>query len=69
MLQRRNECHKHTSYKNKEHTNSHSKETCAGKGHLGKIPLWVKVLGCRGKVLQGLCIRHASKVLLIETWS
>jgi len=60
---------KHTSSKHKEHTNSHSKETCAGKGHLGKIPPWVKVLGCRGKVIQGLRIRHPSKVLLRETWT
>jgi hypothetical protein len=37
MLQRRNECHKHTSYKHKEHTNSQRKETCAGKEHSGKL--------------------------------
>jgi hypothetical protein len=46
----------------KEHTNSQNKETCVGKGHSGKIPPWVKELGCRGKVLQGLRIRHDSKV-------
>jgi tRNA G26 N,N-dimethylase Trm1 len=60
---------KHTSSKRKEHTNAQSKETCAGKGHSGKIPPWVKVSGRRGKVLQGLRIRHASKVQLRETWS
>jgi hypothetical protein len=59
---------KHTSSKRKEHTNAHRKETCAGKGHLGKIPPWVKVLGRRGKVLQGLHIRNASKIQLRETW-
>jgi hypothetical protein len=60
---------KHTSSKRKEHTNSQRKKTCVEKGHSGKIPPWVKVSGCRGKVLQGLCIRHASKVQLRETWS
>jgi hypothetical protein len=60
---------KHTSSRHKEHTNAQSKETCAGKGHSGKIPLWVKVSGCKGKVLQGLCIRHTSKVHLRATWS
>jgi hypothetical protein len=44
----------YTSSKRKEHTNAQSKETCAGKGHSGKIPPWVKVSGCRGKVLQKL---------------
>ena len=58
-----------TSSKCKEHSNAQSKETCAGNGHSGKIPPWVKVSGRRGKVLQGLHIRHASKVLLKETWS
>jgi hypothetical protein len=58
-----------TSSRHKEHTNAQSKETCAGKGHSGKIPPWVKVSGRRGKVLQGLHIRHASKVQLRETWS
>ena len=62
MLQRINKCHKHTSSKNKEHTNIDNKETCAGKGHSGKSPPWVKVSDHRGKVLQGLRIRHASKV-------
>jgi hypothetical protein len=42
---------KNTSSKRKEHTNAQSKETCAGKGHSGKIPLWVKVSGRKGKVL------------------
>jgi hypothetical protein len=60
---------KHTSSRCKEHTNAQSKETCAGKGHSGKIPPWVKVSGRRGKVLQGLHIRHASKVQLRATWS
>jgi hypothetical protein len=57
-----NECHKNTSSRRKEHTNAHSKETCAGKGHSGKNPSWVKVSEHRGKVLQGLRIRHDSKV-------
>jgi hypothetical protein len=60
---------KHTSSNRKEHTNSQSKETCGGKGHLRKIPPWVKVSGHRGRVLQGLRIRHASKVQLRSTWS
>ena len=60
MLQRRNECHKHASSQCKEQTNSQSKETCGGKGHSRKIPPWVKVSGHRGRVLQGLRIRHAS---------
>jgi hypothetical protein len=53
---------KHTSSRCKEHTNAQSKETCAGNGHSGKSSPWVKVSGRRGKVLQGLCIRHALKV-------
>jgi hypothetical protein len=69
MLQRRNECHKHTSSKCKEHTNSHRKETCVEKLYSKKIPPQVKVSSRRGKVLQGLHIRHASKVHLRETWS
>jgi hypothetical protein len=68
MLQRRNECHKHTSSKCKEHTNAHNKETCAGKRKLEKIPPLVKVSDRRGKVIQGLRIRHASKVQLRATW-
>jgi hypothetical protein len=56
MLQRRNECRNHTSSKCKENANAHIKETCAGKGTLGKIPPWVKASGRRGKVLQGLHI-------------
>jgi hypothetical protein len=53
---------KNTISRCKEHTNAQSKETCVGKEHSGKIPPWVKVSGCRGKVLQGLHIRNASKV-------
>jgi hypothetical protein len=53
---------KYTSSKRKEHTNARNKETCAGKGHSGKIPPRVKVSGRKGKVLQGLRIRHASEV-------
>jgi hypothetical protein len=30
------------------------------KGDTWKKPSWVKVSSCRGKGLQGLCIRHAS---------
>jgi hypothetical protein len=55
---------KKTSSKRKEHANAQSKETCARKGHSWKIPPWVKVSSCRGKVIQGLPIRHASKVQL-----
>jgi hypothetical protein len=29
---------KHASSRRKEHTNAQIKETCAGKGHSGKIP-------------------------------
>jgi hypothetical protein len=36
-LQRRNECHRHTSSKHKQHTDAHSKGTYVGKGHLRKI--------------------------------
>jgi hypothetical protein len=50
---------KHMISMRKEHTNAQIKETCAGKGHSGKIPPWVKVSGRRGKVIQGLRIRHA----------
>jgi hypothetical protein len=57
----------HTSSRHKENTNSQRKETCAGKGHSGKIPPWVKVSGRKGKVLQGLHMRHASKVQLRAT--
>jgi hypothetical protein len=60
---------KHTSSRCKEHTNAQSKETCAGKGNSRKIPPWVKVSSHKGKVLQGLHIRHASKVELRATWS
>jgi hypothetical protein len=38
---------------------SQRKGIYVGKGHLGKNPLWAKVSRCRGKVLQGLCIRNA----------
>jgi hypothetical protein len=60
---------KHTSSKRKEHTDTQRKGTCAGKGHSGKIPQWVKVSGHIGKVLHALSIRHDSKVHLRETWS
>jgi hypothetical protein len=58
-----------TSSKCKEHTNSQRKETYAGKGHSGKIPPWVKVSSCKGKIIQGLRIRHDSKVQLRATWN
>jgi hypothetical protein len=45
-----------TSSKHKEHTNAQSKETCAGKGHSGKIPPWVKVSGHKGKKFCKACI-------------
>jgi hypothetical protein len=60
MLQRRIECHRHTSSKRKEHTDAQRKGIDAGKGHLGTNPPWVKVSRRRGKVLQGVRIRHAS---------
>jgi hypothetical protein len=59
----------HIISRHKEHINSQSKETCARKGHSGKIPPWVKVSGRRSNVLQGMCIRHSSKVQLRETLS
>jgi hypothetical protein len=47
---------KHTSSKCKEHTNAQCKETCAGKGHLRKIPPWVKVSGRTSKKCYKACI-------------
>jgi hypothetical protein len=41
-----------------------SKGTYAEKGHSRKDPPWVKVSRRRGKVLQGLRIRHASDGLV-----
>jgi hypothetical protein len=60
MLQRRIECHKHTSSKCMEHKDAQGKGSYAEKEHLGKILQGPKVSRHRGKVLQGLCIRHAS---------
>jgi hypothetical protein len=54
MLQRRDECRKHTSLRCKDKTDVQSKDT-REKSLLGP-----KVSRCRGKVLQGLHIRHAS---------
>jgi hypothetical protein len=56
MLQRRIECHKHTSPK---HMDAQGKRTYGGKGNSGKILHGPKVSRRRGKVLQGLRIRHA----------
>jgi hypothetical protein len=53
-LQRRDECHKHTSSRRKDKTDVQSNDT-QEKSLLGP-----KVSRCRGKVLQGLRIRHAS---------
>jgi hypothetical protein len=58
MLQRRIECHKHTSSKHTEHGDAQGKGTYARKGHSGKILQGPK--GRRGKVLHSLRIRHAS---------
>jgi hypothetical protein len=52
---------KHTSSKRKEHTNAQRKETCAGKGHSGKIPPWVKVSGRRGKSATRLAYKACFK--------
>jgi hypothetical protein len=60
MLQRRIKCRKHTSSKRVEHRDAQGKGTYARKGHSGKILQGPNVSRCRGKVLQGLCIRHAS---------
>jgi hypothetical protein len=60
MLQRRIECRKHTSSKHTEHRDAQGKGTYARKGHSGKILQGPKVSRRRGKVLQGLRIRHAS---------
>jgi hypothetical protein len=54
MLQRRNECHKHTSSRRKDKSDVQSKDT-REKSLLGP-----KVSRRRGKVLQGFGIRHAS---------
>ena len=54
------ECRKHTSSKCMEHRDAQGKGTYAEKGHSGKILQRPKVSRRRGKVLQGLCIRHAS---------
>jgi hypothetical protein len=54
MLQRRNECCKHTSSRCKDKTDVQRKETQE------KSLLVPKVSRCRGKVLQVLRIRHAS---------
>jgi hypothetical protein len=54
MLQRRNECLKHTSLRLKDKTDVQSKDT-QEKSLLGP-----KVSRRRGEVLQGLRIRHAS---------
>jgi hypothetical protein len=43
-----------------EHMDAQGKWTYVGKGHLGKILHGPKVSRHRGKVLQGLRIRHAS---------
>jgi hypothetical protein len=43
-----------------EHKDDQGKGTYAGKGHSGKILQGPKVSRRRGKVLQGLHIRHAS---------
>jgi hypothetical protein len=43
-----------------EHMDAQGKGTYAGKGHSGKILHGPKVSRRRGKVLQGLRIRHAS---------
>jgi hypothetical protein len=64
MLQRRIKHCKHTSSKHTEHRDALGKGTYAGKGHSEKILHGTKVSRRRGKVLQGLCIRHASGVLV-----
>jgi hypothetical protein len=53
-LQRRDECCKHTSSRHKDKNDVQRKDT-QEKSLLGP-----KVSRCRGKVLQGLHIRHAS---------
>jgi hypothetical protein len=57
-LKRRDECHKHTSLRCKDKTDVQSKDT-QEKSLLGP-----KVSGGRGKVVQGLRIRHASDGLV-----
>ena len=54
------ECRKHTSSKRTKHRDAQGKGTYARKGHSGKILQGPKVSRRRGKVLQGLPIRHAS---------
>jgi hypothetical protein len=53
-------CHKHTSSKRTKHRDAQGKGTYERKGHSGKILQGPKVSRRRGKVLQGLHIRHAS---------
>jgi hypothetical protein len=50
-----------------KHRDAQGKETYAGKGHSGKIPQGPKVSRRRGKVIQGLRIRHASDGLVEST--
>jgi hypothetical protein len=47
-----------------KHRDAQGKGTYARKGHSGKILWGPKVSRHRGKVLQGLCIRHASDGLV-----
>jgi hypothetical protein len=64
MLQRRIESRRHTSSKRKEQRDAQSKGTYAGIGHSEKILHGPNVSRRRGKVLQGLRIRHASDGLV-----